>query len=255
MRRHFKATVELHRIAHRIAEKYRLAHCPLDHATAAAVDKLDVFWADDAAHPPRQQGAAIWRYRDALTAVEPDRAHAARSNNLAIQKVGKTEKARHEPAVRTVIGAVRRIDLLHPASIHYHDAVRHRQGLVLIVSHHDGGDAKPTLQLVDLSAHLFAKLAVERRQRFIQQQYVGLEHDGTCQRHALLLAAGRLIRAALAERLEPNQRQRLIDPVGDLAIGSSAHSQWEGDVLENRHVGKERIALEHKPDIALRRRN
>ena len=66
----------------------------------------------------------------------------------------------------------------------------------------------------------------------------GLEYDGACQRDALLLAAGQLMWASLAEALETDQRQRLTDPAGDLGGGSSADSQWEGDVLEDRHMGK-----------------
>ena len=65
------------------------------------------------------------------------------------------------------------------------------------------------LQLADLDADLLAKLCIEVRERLVEQQHVGPEHEGTRQRHALLLAAGQLPRQALAQLLEADEAQRL----------------------------------------------
>src|SRR5262245_8247444 len=142
MRSHVEAAVQPDRVAHRLAEKHRLAHRPLHHAAPAPTHQLDVLRAQAAPYPPQGWGAAR-HHGDRFAAVQPDRTAAFGSIDFAVEEIGKTEKTGNEATVWPVIGAVGRIDLLHPAAIHHHDAIRHRQGLVLVVRHHDGGDAEP----------------------------------------------------------------------------------------------------------------
>ena len=52
------------------------------------------------------------------------------------------------------------------------------------------------LQRLQLDAHLLAQLGIERGERLVEQQHVGLEHQRAGQRHALPLAARKLRRAA-----------------------------------------------------------
>ena len=75
--------------------------------------------------------------------------------------------------------------------------------------HQQRGHAERALQLLQLDLQLLAQLAVERAQRLVEQQDVGLEDDGAGQRHALLLAARELRRPAILQALEPHQLQRL----------------------------------------------
>src|SRR6516165_3164230 len=50
---------------------------------------------------------------------------------------------------------------------------------------------------------------------------------------------------------QPNQVQQLLDALADLRPGPTAHTQWEGDVLEYRHVPEERVVLEDETHAAL----
>ena len=70
-------------------------------------------------------------------------------------------------------------------------------------------------------------------------------------RHALLLAARELAREAAAEGGQSHQFQRLADPPGALHRGHALHFEAERHVLGDRHVRKERVALEHDAEPAL----
>jgi hypothetical protein len=48
------------------------------------------------------------------------------------------------------------------------------------------------LDALQLDPHVLAQVGVERRERLVEQQHVGLDHDGAGERDALLLAAGQL---------------------------------------------------------------
>ena len=86
----------------------------------------------------------------------------------------------------------RRPNLLQPPVAHYHDAIGQRQRLVLIMRHQDGRDAQPPLQQPQLDLHAFAQVLVQCAERLVQQQHRRLDHQCPCQRHALLLTAGKL---------------------------------------------------------------
>ena len=77
----------------------------------------------------------------------------------------------------------------------------------------------PTLLLDphQLFLHLAAQRQIERAQRLVQQQHLRLDGDGAGQRHALALAAGKLVDAAAAEALEPDQPQHLVGAAVALA--------------------------------------
>ena len=56
------------------------------------------------------------------------------------------------------------------------------------------------------------------------------------------------------EALEPHEPQGLVDARGDLGLRQLAHLEAEGDVLGDRHVREQRVALEHHAGIAPPRR-
>ena len=113
-------------------------------------------------------------------------------------QVGRADEVGDERVARQVVDLGRRADLLDQAVAHHHDAVGHRERLFQIVRHVDRRDAEPVLQLAQLDAHVGAQLGVEVRERLVEQQHRGLEHEGARQRDALLLPAGELRGAALA---------------------------------------------------------
>ena len=63
----------------------------------------------------------------------------------------------------------------------------------------------------DFAAHLDAQLGVEVGERLVEQQHVRLDHDRARDRDALQLAAGELVRPALAIAVELHQLQRALD--------------------------------------------
>ena len=98
--------------------------------------------------------------------------------------------------------------------------VRHDQRLALVVGDVDRGHAELALDAAELELHLLAQLAVERGQRLVEQQEVGLEHQRAGDRDALLLPAGQLVRPALAEPAEPDERRDSARPAPAIARAS-----------------------------------
>ena len=100
----------------------------------------------------------------------------------------------------------------------------------------DGGDAELALDAAELELHLLAQLAVQRGQRLVEQQEVGLEDQRAGDGDALLLAAGELVDAPLAQPAEPHEIEIPLDPFGNGARIAAAHFQRKGDVLGRRHM-------------------
>ncbi len=73
--------------------------------------------------------------------------------------------------------------------MHDAQAVRHGQCFFLIVRDEQERDADAPLDVLQLRANLFAQIGIERRERFVEQQDVGLQHQRSRQGHALALAA------------------------------------------------------------------
>ena len=93
--------------------------------------------------------------------------------------------------------------------------------------HQQRGDAERALQLLQLDLQLLAQLAVERAQRLVEQQDVGLEDDGAGQRHALLLAAGKLRGPADLQAIEAHELQRIERLGAGHRAADLAHAQGE----------------------------
>ena len=74
------------------------------------------------------------------------------------------------------------------------------------------------------------------------------------QRDALLLAAGNLARLAFRELLHLHQLQHVGDTRIDLVTALAKHLQPKADVFGDRHMRKQRIALEDCVDRPLERR-
>ena len=91
--------------------------------------------------------------------------------------------------------------------------VGQRQRFGLVVGDIDEGDAGAALQALQFHAHLFAELGVEVRQRLVEQEDFRLDHEAPRQCHALLLAAGQLVRIALLQAGQIDQRQCVGDPL------------------------------------------
>ena len=95
-----------------------------------------------------------------------------------------------------------------------------------------------------------ADFRVERAERLVEQQHGRAQDQRPGQRDALLLAAGELVRAALAELAELDQLERLLDAPVALAARDLLVAQAEGDVVEHVEVREQRVALEDGVDVA-----
>ena len=106
----------------------------------------------------------------------------------------------------------------------------------------------PLLDADQLEPGLGAQLAVECRQRFVEQQQLGHLGERARQGHALPLTARQLVRATPAIIRHLDQRQHLADAGGDAPAVHSFLAQAKGDVARHVHVREERIGLEHHID-------
>ena len=100
------------------------------------------------------------------------------------------------------------------------------------------------LQLRDLRTRLDAQLRVEVREWLVHQKRLRMAHDRAAHRDALALAAGEVARLALEQLLEVEDARRVLDARVDLGLRHLLDAQAEGDVLVDREVRIERVALE-----------
>ncbi len=131
----------------------------------------------------------------------------------AIQEIGAADEPGDKPRLRPVVQRHRIIHLLDPAMVHHHDAVGGHHRLGLVMRHIDRGDAERVVQAADFRAHLLAQIGVQVGQRFVEQQHFRLDHDGTRQRDALLLAAGQLGRIAVLQMAQLHHIEDAIEPL------------------------------------------
>src|SRR5215469_10624444 len=72
----------------------------------------------------------------------------------ALEEVGRTDEVGDETAAREFVDLRRRAHLHDAAVVHHCDARRERHGLVLVMGHHDEGDAYAVLQIHELELRL-----------------------------------------------------------------------------------------------------
>ena len=141
--------------------------------------------------------------------------------------------------------------LLDPALVHHRDPVAHRQRLLAVVGDEDEADPELALEALELHLHLAAEVGIERRQRLVEQQHLGLQHQGAGEGHPLPLAAAELVRPAFLQAGQPHHRQRLADLPRLLSSRQTLIGQAEADVLLDGQVGEEGVLLEDHVDRPL----
>ena len=108
--------------------------------------------------------------------------------------------------------------------------------------------AELLLQLADLLAHP-PQLGVQVRERLVEQQHLGLQHQRARDRDPLLLPARQLAGQAVVEAGEAEQGEPLARGGHALARGLR-HPQSVADVLQHGHVRKQGVGLEHHAHVA-----
>ena len=164
------------------------------------------------------------------------------------EHVERADEVRDERRSRMLVDLARAAYLLDLTAVHDRDAVGHRKRLVLVVGDVHERRSQLGLDPLQLELHLLAQLHVQRTQRFVEQQCGRLVDERSGQRHALLLAAGKLPRAPVLEPLELDDPQDLEYPPPVFLPRDALHLEPERDVVVDRHVREERVLLEHHVD-------
>ena len=118
----------------------------------------------------------------------------------------------------------------------------------------DEGHAEPTLHDAELDPQLLAELRVEIRERLVEQEDLGLDHECPRDRHSLLLTSRELAGPAIAEAREPDEGEGLVHP--PLPIGGSDVGDAKAvcDVVPYGHMREQRVILEdHRGTTTMRR--
>ena len=123
----------------------------------------------------------------------------------------------------------------------------------LVVGDEDERDPELGLERLELDLEVLAQLRVERAQRLVEQQHARPQHQRARERDALLLPARQLIGLAPRELGHVDQLERLADPLGALLLAELVVLEPERDVLRHVEVREQRVALEHRVDVALMR--
>ena len=95
---------------------------------------------------------------------------------------------------------------------------------------------------------------VERRERLVHQQNVGMHHQRAGKADALAHAAGQFARIGGFVTVEPDQVDRRQRPLADLRFGQAERLEAELHVFQHGQPGKQRERLEHHGDARRRRR-
>ena len=187
-------------------------------------------------------------------AVTGDGQRAAARRRVVREKVHRrlADELRDEEVRRMLVELVRRRQLLQDAGVHHGDAVGHRHGLGLVVGDQHAGDAGVLLEPLDLGAELHLVVAVEMAQRLVEEDDRRLPHQRAPDGDPLLRPAAELAHADVRQRVEPEERQHVVDRAPDLRPRAATDLQRERDVLGDREVRIERVVLEDHRDVALR---
>ena len=142
------------------------------------------------------------------------------------------------------------------ASVSEHgDPVGDVERLGLVVGYQHRGDMHLVVQAAQPGTQIVANPRVQRAERLVEQQHLGIDGQRAGQRHALTLTAGELTRVAGLETAEPHHLQQVVYLLGDLGLGPPPNLQPEGHVVPNGQMLEGRVMLEDKADAAPLRRN
>ncbi len=115
-------------------------------------------------------------------------------------------------------------------------------------SHEDKAGADPLLDADQLEPRLLAQFAVERGERFVEQQELGHLGERAGERDPLLLPAPQFVRPAPRVIRHLHQRQHLGYPCVAAAALHAFLLQPERDVAGDVEMRKQRVGLEHHVD-------
>src|ERR1700694_4095299 len=110
------------------------------------------------------------------------------------------------------------------------------------------------MQASQLDAGFHPKLRIEVRQGLVEEKGQRLADDGAPEGDALPLTARELCRLSIEQWLQSERYGDGLNALLDYRPRLLPNAEPEAKVLSHRHVGIERVVLEHHCDVALLRR-
>ena len=115
----------------------------------------------------------------------------------------------------------------------------------------DKGFLRAPLNLLELDLHILSELEVERAERFVQQNDIGVADESARDGDTLLLTARQLLYGTLFITLEVNNSKHLADLFLYFILGELFELQAKGDIVKYVKMGEQRIFLKHRIDVSL----
>ena len=144
----------------------------------------------------------------------------------------------------------RRPDLGEGPVAHDGDPVGQPQCLGEVVGDEHDGALQLDLQRHQLVLHVAPDERVERRERLVEEQHLGLHGQGTCQPDPLLHAAAELLGVVVAPAVEPHGGEHLARPLVALVTRNALHLQPVRHVVDHAPVGEQAEVLEDHRHLA-----
>ncbi len=94
----------------------------------------------------------------------------SRRRDLCWDEIHLANKVGDKDTRRVGIDVDWRADLLDPSLAHNHHLIGESQRFFLVMGHHDRGDAKLTLEILELATQLNAHFGIEGRKRLVEQE-------------------------------------------------------------------------------------
>ena len=135
------------------------------------------------------------------------------------------------------------------------DALAEAHRLVDVVGDHQDGLAGGRVDADHLGLQRVAGDRVERAEGLVHEQDVGIGGKRAGEADALLLAAGELMRAAVAEgrRIELDQGHQFVDALVDALLRPAEQARHGGDVVADAPVRKQADRLDDVAETAAQR--
>ncbi len=115
-----------------------------------------------------------------------------------------------------------------------------------------GRDALAEPEIHEVAAQRLGGQHVERRERLVEQQHVGIDDEGAGEADALPHAAGQLLGIGRFEPVEADEIDRLEGAVAPLAARHALRLEAELDIAEHGEPREQGEALEHHGDAVRR---
>ena len=146
---------------------------------------------------------------------------------------------RGDERIRRPRDEIRRAPVLaQPAVDDHADLRRERRGVLEVVGHEQRRDLEPGEQLLQLGAHLDARVRVERGERLVEEKDRRVARERAGERDALTLAAREAARPRVREVPDPEPLEVLVCRVAPRVLDVGAH----------REMREERVVLEDEAD-------